>query len=220
MGSSSVLGPNLGHLANAQVRQKNGITERPKNTDRRIAEYILGIGGCYSTPSDKDVASGRMQTGFEVYRRLADQMKLRIDTGDGGFIYEIHPTYGFRSFLGIEPNGARLRCDPTRLATWRRWIGLSVTGSDNRQGARPVGRRRSCRHPPGDSTNRRRRGPEESSRGADGTGRLWRPTNPVVRSGVHRGEGSRATDIWRPNVRQRPESLVRHRQGKLLATFG
>ena len=108
-------GPNLGFLADPEKRQKLGITKPPKNTDRRVADYLLGIGGWYSTPSSEGAAQGWMRTGFQVYRELAGRTGLQIDRGDGGAIFEIHPTYGFRSLLGVEHNGDRLKCDPHRL---------------------------------------------------------------------------------------------------------
>ena len=77
-------GPNLGFLADPEKRQKLGITKPPKNTDRRVADYQLGIGGWYSTPSSEGAAQGWMRTGFQVYRELAGRTGLQIDRGDGG----------------------------------------------------------------------------------------------------------------------------------------
>ena len=108
-------GPHRGFLADPEKRQKLGITKPPKNTDRRVADYFLGIGGWYSTPSSEVAAQGWMGTGFRVYRELAERTGLQIDRGDGGEIFEIHPTYGFRSLLGVEHNGDRLKCDPHGL---------------------------------------------------------------------------------------------------------
>jgi hypothetical protein len=108
-------GPNLGFLNDPRMRQKLGIAKPPENTDRRVAEYRLGIGGCYSTRSKEGSASGWMRTGFRVYHELEGRTGLQIDRGAGGAIFEIHPTYGFRSLLGVEHNGDRLRCDPHGL---------------------------------------------------------------------------------------------------------
>jgi hypothetical protein len=108
-------GPNLGFLNDPGMRQALGITTTPENTDRRVAEYRLGIGGCYSTRSEEGAASGWMRTGFRVYSELERRTGLQIDRGTCGAIFEIHPTYGFRSLLGVERNGDRLRCDPCGL---------------------------------------------------------------------------------------------------------
>ena len=108
-------GPNRGLLGDESVLKRMGILKAPEGLNRRVAEYVLGIGGCYSTRASEEDPPGWMQTGFQVYRELAARTELPIDYGDGGGILEVHPTYGFKSLVGVERSGARLRCDPDRV---------------------------------------------------------------------------------------------------------
>ena len=99
-------GPNLGFLADPEKRQKLGITKPPKNTDRRVADYQLGIGGWYSTPSSEARRArpgcGRVSRSIASWRGGTG---VQIDRGDGGAIFEIDPTTASAITLGVEHNG-------------------------------------------------------------------------------------------------------------------
>jgi hypothetical protein len=63
-------GPNRMLLADPKRRPMLG------NANRRVAEYMLGIGGCYGTPSAEEDAPGWMRTGFAVYRALSPKTSV------------------------------------------------------------------------------------------------------------------------------------------------
>jgi hypothetical protein len=108
--------PNRGLLANARYRARHEI-ELKSGADRRVCEWRLGIGGCYSTRARRRDCQPWMRTGMKLFAAFAQQ-GFEIDTGAGGSLFEVHPTYGFRSLLGIEQDGLRVRCK--RLAPKRR----------------------------------------------------------------------------------------------------
>src|SRR4051794_39269126 len=51
-------GPNRQLLADPRRRSALGIEVEPRNVNRRVAEYRLGIGGYYSTPDSFEAAPG------------------------------------------------------------------------------------------------------------------------------------------------------------------
>ncbi|MEW4529078.1 DUF429 domain-containing protein [Maioricimonas sp. JC845] len=95
-------------------------TDTPHNTDRRLTEFQLGIGGCYSTRREipqEGASNYWMQSSFELFRELSQEFDWPIgkETGKGRLI-ETHPTYAFKALLGCELRCVegiqRLRLDP------------------------------------------------------------------------------------------------------------
>lgn len=90
------------------------------NTNRRVAEYQLGIGGCYGTPAQRPAlegAQGWMAAGMELYDELQRQLGYQLDLGGGqGNLIETHPTYAFKALLGHQRVKmtpiSKLRVDP------------------------------------------------------------------------------------------------------------
>jgi hypothetical protein len=83
--------------------------------NRRLAEERLGIGGCYGTPrlgSPPPWMAAGMRCHAAVSVALGEP---RIDLAGSGKVFEVHPTYGFRSLLGVHENADRVRCDPDAL---------------------------------------------------------------------------------------------------------
>lgn len=89
--------PNNGALSRRLPRTK-------RNTLRRVAEFQLGIGGCYGTPAGKpqpNDSNAWMASGMNLFEAIADQQSWRIDLGTGhGELLETHPTYAFKALLG------------------------------------------------------------------------------------------------------------------------
>jgi hypothetical protein len=91
--------------------------------NRRVAEWRLGIGGCYATPAEESAAPAWMQSGMAIYRALASR-GLPVDLGNPDApVFEVHPTYGFRSLVELEQHGPRILCDPRRLLRPKRPVG-------------------------------------------------------------------------------------------------
>lgn len=82
---------------------------------RRIAEERLSIGGCYGTPPIGASLPGWMATGMHTHRHLSAELDTDINLAGTGRVFEVHPTYGFRSMLGVDETPTRVRCDPTRI---------------------------------------------------------------------------------------------------------
>jgi hypothetical protein len=100
--------PNCGLLADGEYRAQYGIELR-SGANRRVCEWRLGIGGCYSTRARREDCQPWMSTGMDLFAMFGQQ-GFDLDSGAGGSIFEIHPTYGFRSLVGIEMDGLRVRC--------------------------------------------------------------------------------------------------------------
>jgi len=84
-------------LANDKdVRVRNA-----KSTNLRLGEWLLRITGCYATPGHSDAIPEWMQTGMTLFEELSDLPTI-----------ETHPTYAFKSALGVEIHGDRWICDP------------------------------------------------------------------------------------------------------------
>ena len=84
--------------------------------NRRVAEERLGIGGCYGTPRLGSPLPRWMAMGMHCHSRVGDAMSApALDLAGTGKVFEVHPTYGFRSLLGVVDDGERVRCDPERL---------------------------------------------------------------------------------------------------------
>lgn len=106
--------PNTGALA----------ARLPPTTDhnlaRRVAEFQLGIGGCYGTPAVRPGPTANnawMASSMDLYDYLARCMGYRIDLGDGdGQLFETHPTLAFKALLGCrvrtEQGLRKYRLDP------------------------------------------------------------------------------------------------------------
>ena len=57
-----------------------------------------------------------MAMGMRCHSTISTAMGQPIVDLDGtGSVFEVHPTYGFRSLLGVEHDAERVRCDPKRL---------------------------------------------------------------------------------------------------------
>jgi hypothetical protein len=90
------------------------------NTNRRLTEFQIGIGGCYSTrnvPPNPGASNYWMQSSFELFGLLSQGFGWTIDKGNGGGqLIETHPTYAFKALLGCNRNEVhgiqRLRLDP------------------------------------------------------------------------------------------------------------
>jgi hypothetical protein len=84
--------------------------------NRRVAEERLGIGGCYGTPRLGSTLPAWMAMGMSCHSTIGAAMGQPIvDLGGTGIVFEVHPTYGFRSLLGVENEAKRVRCDPEGL---------------------------------------------------------------------------------------------------------
>jgi len=97
---------NRGLLARARYRARHEI-ELKSGADRRVCEWRLGIGGCYSTRARLGDCQPWMRTGMDLFAAF-EERGFDLDTGAGGSLFEIHPTYGFRSLVGIERRGLRV----------------------------------------------------------------------------------------------------------------
>jgi hypothetical protein len=106
--------PNKGLLADDAWCERHGVDPRGNGRDRRVAEWRLGIGGCYSTRSSLEQCPGWMRTGMALFEALA-AVGHQVDLGGGGTVIEVHPTFGFRSLLGIQKDDWRVLCDPDCL---------------------------------------------------------------------------------------------------------
>jgi len=82
---------------------------------RRVAEEMLSIGGCYGTPPDDATLPWWMTTGMHCHRYVAGQLGAPADLTGTGVVFEVHPTYGFRSMLGVIDTPGRVSCDPERI---------------------------------------------------------------------------------------------------------
>ena len=93
------------------------------NTDRRLTEFQIGIGGCYSTratPPQQGATNFWMQSAFDFFQLLSAEFEWSINRGAGdGQLIETHPTYAFKALLGCNRNEAngiqRLRLDPQSI---------------------------------------------------------------------------------------------------------
>ena len=78
------------------------------NTNRRVAEFCLGIGGCYGTPAvvpDAEAHNSWMANGMRLFQGVSDSFGWPIDLGNGkGRLVETHPTYAFKALLGHQTN--------------------------------------------------------------------------------------------------------------------
>ena len=83
--------------------------------DKRIAEWLLGIGGCYRTPSQHAELPGWMVTGIETHEELCRRLGSPLDLSGKAPVFEVHPTYGFKSLLGLDRSANRVVCDPDRI---------------------------------------------------------------------------------------------------------
>ena len=108
--------PNAGLLADPEYQKKHDIDLAESRRSKRVAEWRLGIGGCYATPATKAECPPWMQTGMDLFDGLK-AIGFRLDLGGGGNLFEVHPTYGFKSAISIDQHGLRVRCDA------RRWLG-------------------------------------------------------------------------------------------------
>jgi hypothetical protein len=84
--------------------------------NRRVAEERLGIGGCYGTPRLGSPLPPWMAMGMRCHSRIGAAMsESALNLAGTGQVFEVHPTYAFRSLLGVVDDGERVRCDPERL---------------------------------------------------------------------------------------------------------
>lgn len=82
---------------------------------RRDVERQLGIGGCYATPSSEEGMPPWMRQGLATYRSVATALGASDSLHDGsGRLFETHPTYAFKSLLGVRDAEGRITCDPDR----------------------------------------------------------------------------------------------------------
>ncbi len=102
------------------------------NTDRRLTEFQIGIGGCYSTrlaPPQQGSTNFWMQSAFDLFQLLSTEFDWSINRGGGnGQLIETHPTYAFKALLGCNRNEVdgiqRLRLDPqSALRSKHSWEG-------------------------------------------------------------------------------------------------
>jgi hypothetical protein len=106
--------PNKGLLADQGWCQRYGVDTKGSGRNRRVAEWRLGIGGCYSTRASLEQCPGWMRNGMALFEAFAAN-GYPIDLGRGGTVFEVHPTFGFRSLLGFRSESWRFFCDPRRL---------------------------------------------------------------------------------------------------------
>lgn len=84
--------------------------------NRRVAEERLGIGGCYGTPGLGSPVPPWMSAGMRCHAAVSATLgEPTIDLAGSGKVFEVHPTYGFRSLLGVREDADRVRCDPDAL---------------------------------------------------------------------------------------------------------
>ena len=94
-----------------------------RSLTRRVAEFCLDIRGCYTTPDhvpSDGAINDWMGVAFALFAHLSQELGMAIDLGNGkGALLETHPTYAFKSLLGIrEENACGLslyRVDPEGL---------------------------------------------------------------------------------------------------------
>ena len=109
--------PNTGQLA------KRLPVPTKHNTDRRLTEFRIGIGGCYSTRSEPPTPGATnfwMQSAFDLFKLLEKEFGWSINRGgQDGPLIETHPTYAFKALLGCNRKSVdgieRLRLDPKSL---------------------------------------------------------------------------------------------------------
>lgn len=83
---------------------------------RRVAEERLGIGGCYGTPRVGSLLPPWMSAGMRCHAAVSTALREpSVDLTGLGRVFEVHPTYGFRSLLGVHIEADRVRCDPDAL---------------------------------------------------------------------------------------------------------
>jgi len=86
--------PNRKLMLDPKIRSGLGI-KQGQWQDCRVSEYLLGIGGYFSTKSIKDDCEGWMKAGFELYEHL-QRLGYSLAGGESkGSLIEVHPTYGF-----------------------------------------------------------------------------------------------------------------------------
>lgn len=77
-----------------------------QNTNKRLTEFQIGIGGCYSTPMDcpkKGATNYWMNSSFGMFALLEKQFGWSINMGGGqGELIETHPTFAFKAILGCK----------------------------------------------------------------------------------------------------------------------
>jgi hypothetical protein len=84
--------------------------------NRRVAEERLGIGGCYGTPRVGSPLPPWMAAGMRCHAAVSAALGERnVDLSGSGKVFEVHPTYGFRSLLGTRRNADGVTCDPDSL---------------------------------------------------------------------------------------------------------
>jgi hypothetical protein len=84
--------------------------------NRRVAEERLGIGGCYGTPRLGSPLPPWMAAGMRCHAAVSAALQEpSLDLTGSGRVFEVHPTYGFRSLLGVRQDADRVRCDPDTL---------------------------------------------------------------------------------------------------------
>ncbi len=83
---------------------------------RRVAEERLGIGGCYGTPCWGSPLPPWMAAGMRCHEVVSAALREpSVDLTGIGRVFEVHPTYGFRSLLGVHEDADRVKCDPDAL---------------------------------------------------------------------------------------------------------
>ena len=84
--------------------------------NRRVAEERLGIGGCYGTPRLGSPLPPWMAAGMRCHAAVSAALgEPSVNLTGSGKVFEVHPTYGFRSLLGVHDDADRVRCDPDAL---------------------------------------------------------------------------------------------------------
>jgi hypothetical protein len=84
--------------------------------NRRVAEERLGIGGCYGTPRLGSPLPPWMAAGMRCHEAVGAALgESNLDLAGLGRVFEVHPTYGFRSLLGVDEDADRVTCDPDAL---------------------------------------------------------------------------------------------------------
>jgi hypothetical protein len=108
-------GPNRGVLGSPVFQSRYGINRGRGGTNRRVAEWRLGIGGCYATPAVQEAAPAWMQAGMRLFRALSQAGYATNWGRSEAPVLEVHPTYGFRSLLTLEETDNRIRCDVAQV---------------------------------------------------------------------------------------------------------
>lgn len=103
--------PHRDLLGSATYRAQHGVQLGRGSPNRRVAEWRLGIGGCYATPGIEEAAPGWMRSGMRLYRAFTEAgYELNLGRSAAPLL-EVHPTYGFRSLLSLDVEAGRVWCD-------------------------------------------------------------------------------------------------------------